>query len=199
MHTRLLLTAAMAIGAAYGAPILDIIPAGGMVQTTPAGTTGWGFTLTNTTDYAVVTQALLSDITTVDFVDFISAQLVVIGPDGAFAQSFWPEAYDPILETGIGAATLHPGFSPGDHIDETITLFYDLYSTSPLDPAFDPLNDGISFGNMLQASARIDVVAPAAAPEPGTMVGAGVTLLVAAIFGRRRREARTASLRARAF
>lgn len=182
MFTRLVFAAVIAIGTAQAVPVLTVIPVDGAAQATPGGTTGWGFTLTNSTDYAVVTQALLSDMTSVDFTDFISPQFVVLGPDGPYAQSFWPEPFDPVVQTGIGAATLHPGFAVGDHIDETITLFYDLYTTSPLDPAFDPLNDGVSFGNILQADAGIDVVAP----EPGTLLSVGTVLIAAALIGRRR-------------
>jgi hypothetical protein len=185
VHTRLLqfLVGVIVIGAAQAAPVLHVVPADGVISATPGSTAGWGFTFENSTDYAVITQAALSDTLNVDFMDFISPPFVVIGPDGAFAQSFWAQPFDATAQTGIGAATVHAGLLPGTSIPETISIFYDLYSVSPLDPAFDPANDGISFGNMIQADASIDVVAPV--PEPGSLFGVGIGCLVF-LIGRKR-------------
>jgi hypothetical protein len=156
---------------------LNIVPTAS-ISGLPGATAGWGFTLENSTDYAVVTQAILSDLSRVDFTDFISPQFVVIGPDGLYAQSFWAQPFDLDAQTGIGAAAIHSGLLPGVAVPETITLFYDLYGRSPLDPDFTP-DDAISFGNQLQVEAGIEVAAPS--PEPGTLFAAGGALLLLGI------------------
>src|SRR5262245_53600446 len=66
---------------ALAAPILDLIPSIGTIGGMPGDIVGWGFTLTNTTDFLVVTGA--------DFVppsplgvfnDFIGPNFIVVGP-----------------------------------------------------------------------------------------------------------------------
>src|SRR5689334_15450376 len=133
MRTRALhlLAAAMTAGAAFAGPVLNLAPSA-FIAGAPGSTVGWGFTLENSTDYAVVTQAIVSDTSRVDFTDFISPQFVVLGPDGLYAQSFWAQPFDPAAQTGIGAAAIHSGLALGDTIPETLTLFYDLYARSPL-------------------------------------------------------------------
>jgi hypothetical protein len=173
----------------FAGTILSLSPAGGAVSAFPGGSTGWGFTLSNDTDYAVVDNATLivGGDSPGTFTDFISlpANFAVIGPDGPFAQMMWAEDFDATAQTGLGKFEVDSGALPGDSVSGTIRVYYDLFRLSPLDPGFDPDVDLVSTGNFASASVSISV-GGAAAPEPGSLFLIGSGLVLGGVYRRRR-------------
>jgi hypothetical protein len=183
--------------AMFGGTILSLSPAGGAVSALPGGITGWGFTLSNDTDYAVVDNATL--IVAADapgtFTDFISSPstFTVIG-DGPYAQMMWTEDFDAAAQTGLGKFVVDSGASPGDSFSGAVRVYYDLYRISPLDPGFNPDVDWLSTGNFTTAAVSIAVVGAAAAPEPESRVLIGIGLVLGGLY----RRWRVGSIRNRA-
>ncbi len=169
--------------------VLSLSPAGGAVAALPGGITGWGFTLSNDTDYAVVDDAVLIGGDSLGaFTDFISlpSNFVVIGPDGPFARMMWTEDFDATAQTGLGEFAVSSGALPGDSFSGTVRVYYDLFQHSPLDPGFDPDLDLVSTGNFTSAAVSITVPGPAAAPEPASWVLIGSGLVLGGVYRRRR-------------
>jgi hypothetical protein len=142
-----------------------------------AGTTvGWGFTITNDTNYLVATN---SDYLTLNvygvYTDFIFAYGIfqVVGPSPESAT--WSEPFDPVAHTGLGSFTINDFLPLGTLSNGHIQVTYDLYSVSPNDPNFDPTVDTLATGQKLSANASVLV----ATPEPATigLFTAGVLVL----------------------
>ena len=116
---------------------------------TPGTPAGWGFTLQNdTASYLVVTSvsadANLTALGT--FTDFAAQfQFVVIAPASAANQAF-----DNVLQTGAGSLL---SATPNASASGTITMTYDVYSSDPSSPTFDPAASGVSFGNVVSGAA----------------------------------------------
>jgi hypothetical protein len=152
--------------AAQATPLLNLDPASGNLTGLPGSTVGWGFTLTNTTDFLVVTGASfvpvpLSSFGT--FTDFISTgPLLVLGP--APESPTITEAFNAATLSGIGAFHIAPTAS--GTASGTIVINYALFSVSPNDPNFDPDLDVVLPDGALRAAAS--VTAATAAPEPAT-------------------------------
>ncbi|MGH9720501.1 MAG: hypothetical protein ACRD8O_09825 [Bryobacteraceae bacterium] len=186
--TRLFKTLAPLIllfgSAAYAVPLLQLDPVGGSISGTAGSTIGWGFTITNLTDYAVVTSADFQPPTPLGtFTDFIAQfNFIVVGPPPE--SPVVSQVFDDVLKTGIGSFAINPGALPGQFANGLIVLTYDLYSRSPNDPNFNPSTDTISVGNLLNADASVTV---AEIPEPATWLFAagGLTALLLSRFRRR--------------
>ena len=145
---------------AYGAPILTLTlnPVSGAISAAPGITTGWGFTLTNSSDeFAVITSAdfcgavISSPCATPlgQFTDFAAQfNLSVVN-----AHSSLTAAFNPFLRTGIGSYRINNGAVPGAAFLGQIVLTYDTFTDS-------------SFNN--QTASDIRLTAPASvsvAPE----------------------------------
>ncbi|MFI5167133.1 MAG: hypothetical protein ACHQQS_10960 [Thermoanaerobaculales bacterium] len=154
--------ALFAAGAAGAAPTLQLAPAGGALTGSPGATVGWGFTITNSTDYLVVTSASFTPSTTLGtFTDFIAQyQFVVVGPSPESTSV--SQGFNNGSHTGVGSFAISAGAHPGDAASGTITVTYDLYSVSPNDPNFDPGIDLVLTDNTLTAAASVSVPAPPA-------------------------------------
>jgi hypothetical protein len=173
---------------------LTLIPANGTISGRPGQTVGWGFTLTNDTDFLLVTSAdFCSDVNCFNhpvggtFTDFIAQfNFIVVGPPPE--SSSVSQAFNASLLTGVGSFMISPSAPIGEMIPGLIVLTYDLYSVSPNNPNFDPSVDTISNGNVISTSAQVHV---SAVPEPETLLlflsacGLGLPMLVL----RRRRSA----------
>lgn len=162
-------------------PLFTLLPPSGAVAGNPGSTVGWGFSLTNTTDYLLVTGAAFvpnpSPFGT--FTDFISAvNFIVVGP----GQTTVTQAFDPIAETGVGEFQIAKFVPQGTSINGHIVIDYSLFSQNPNDPNFDP-NSLLVADAQLFAAASVRVV-----PEPSSLVllAGAVSSLLAAVGVRRR-------------
>jgi len=154
----------------------------GNISGNPGTTVGWGFTLTNTTNYAVI-DASEYDITqnAVDgtYNDFMGPNFIVVGPTNGFGDGpTVSQSFDLLGMLGAGSFAISPSATIGDFVLGNITLTFDVYSVSPNDPSFDPFADGLAFGQQVSVPAVVNVT-----PEPGTLLllltatGGGLVLL----------------------
>lgn len=172
-------------------PTLTLSPANGALTGAAGSTVGWGFTITNSTDFLLVTSSdfCVGAITSPcsnslgTFTDFIASdQFVVVGPSPE--SSSVTQAFDSIALTGIGSFLINAAAQPGDNVIGQIVLTYDLFNVSPNDPNFNPIADNISNGNLLTANASVSVPTTAT-PEPGTGLLFLSGLIVALYFWRK--------------
>ena len=154
--------------------VLTLIPSNGIIAGNPGTTVGWGFTITNSSDYVVMTGAqfcgngsappfcdpLSPSLGT--FTDFTGAQFLLIGPSPESISV--TQSFDNAGRTGVGSFSIDSGAVPGSVATGLIELTYDLFSVTPNSPDFNPLTDTISNGNFLTAPAEVDVIS--AVPEP---------------------------------
>ena len=149
---------------AQAAPTLQLDPPGGAISGSPGSTIGWGFSLSNTENYLVVTSAAFESAATLGtFTDFISAaNFFVVGPAPS-ASTVWAQPFDATMQLGIGSFAIDPGTPLGSVASGQIVLTYDLFSRSPLDTLFNPDTDTLANGNVLTAFSSISAV-----PEPET-------------------------------
>jgi hypothetical protein len=174
-----LLSALFCVGAA-AAPILELIPSDGQIGGLAGSVVGWGFTLTNNTDYVVVTSAdFVTSSTLGTFTDFIGPNFIVVGPPPE--SPVVSQLFDSVAKTGIGSFAISSTALVGDAAMGEIQLTYDLFSRSPNDPNFDPATDTISVGNLLSQTASVTVV-----PEPASWLMIGTAGALAAFWRRRR-------------
>lgn len=163
---------------AQAATVLQLDPMGGAISGLPGSTIGWGFNLSNTENFLVVTSAAFESATTLGtFTDFISASnFFVVGPAPS-ASTVWAQTFNASTQTGIGSFTINPGAAAGSVTNGQIVLSYDLFSRSPVDALFNPDTDTLSNGNLVTASASVSV--------PGTIVPlpAAVWLFGSALVG----------------
>jgi hypothetical protein len=180
--------AVLSRGSAAASPILTLDPAGGDLVGAAGSTVGWGFTLTNDTDYMVVSGATFDSPTPLGtFTDFISTfNFFVVGP--APDTMTVSQTFNLGLLTGIGSFAISPLALSGAHANGQIVISYDLFSVSPNDSAFDPDADTISNGNLLRVDASVSVPS-ATVPEPATLALVSGTLGVASWLRRRRSRA----------
>ena len=152
--------ALFAAATAGAAPTLQLAPVGGALAGSPGATVGWGFTITNTTNYLLVTSASFAPSSALGtFTDFIAQyQFVVVGPSPESTSV--SQGFNNVSQTGVGSFAISAGAHPGDSAGGTITVTYDLFSVSPNDPNFDPSADLIATDNFLTAAASVSVPAP---------------------------------------
>lgn len=121
------------------------------VSGAPGTPQGWGFTLTNNMaagNFVVVTSVSASPSLTAlgTFTDFAAQfQYVVVAGGGNAVQTF-----NNATQTGAGSLL---SAIPNATATGTITMTYDVYSVDPTSVGFNPLTDGVSFGNTVQGAA----------------------------------------------
>jgi hypothetical protein len=163
---------------AEAAPVLYLNPSS-QISAAPGQTIGWGFTLTNTTDYAVVDSFAFApaDPALGTFTDFSRYNFVDVGPEPAESSSV-TQLFSLASRTGVGSFQISPTAPSGTATGE-ISMVYDLYAN-------DPVSGGalLSAGNTLSVPASI-AVAAAAVPEPATRALLSVAALTLLICCRR--------------
>lgn len=162
---------------------LNLEPSSGFIEGKAGDTVGWGFLLTNTQNYLVVTGVeFQSSTSSGTFTDFISApdNFFVVGP-GFGASTVWGQTFDLGAQTGIGSFSIPNNQAPGTLYGQ-IVLTYDLFTRSPLNPLFDPDTDTLSNGNLLAANTSIKINA---VPLPSAV---WLFSVVIASFGLPRRQ-----------
>jgi hypothetical protein len=149
--------------AAHAVPTLQLDPVGGAISGAPGATIGWGFTITNSTDFIVVTSATFTGSPPGTFTDFISAfNFIVVGPSPE--NSSVSQTFDATTMAGIGSFAISAGAMSGTTSGQ-IELTYDLFSRSPNDPSFDPDTDTLATDQVLSAAASVTVVGPTDTPR----------------------------------
>ena len=184
------------VARADGTPTFTLNPASGAISGAAGSTIGWGFTLTNTTDFLVVSSSdfcvgvITSPCTNSlgSYTDFIGPQFQVVGPSPE--STSFVESSNLLAQTGVGSFTISAGALPGASVSGEIVVTYDLFSIDPNAPSFDPTLDTISTGDMLTADASVSVAGQAALPEPGTvsLLICGLVLAGVRKAGARRRQ-----------
>ncbi len=173
------------------------IPANGVIDAAAGGFNGWGFDITDTTDFITLDSALFN-LTSVDGVpetggfppigSYTDLTLNLVGPSGGifvvgggvFAngteviQPFAPVGGtpNPGQDIGAGEVVLNPGVLAGTDVKGNIIFTYEEWSVSPNDPAFDPGADLVATNQT--ASVPEEVIA--GVPEPGSIVLLGTAL-----------------------
>lgn len=154
-----LLMSLLTTSAALAAPSLQLDPVGGAISGAPGTTVGWGFTISNSSAFIVVTSATFTGSPPPGtFTDFIAAfNFIVVGPSPETSPV--SQSFNAVSQTGVGSFAISAGASPGTTSGQ-IELTYDLFSHSPNDSSFDPNTDTLSTDNILSADASITVVGP---------------------------------------
>lgn len=153
--------------AAQAAVTFQLDPASGAISGQAGNTVGWGFSLSNTENFLVVTSASFEPTTDLGtFTDFISApdNFFVVGP-GLGASTTWSQTFDASKQTGLGSFAIS-STATGTSAFGQIILNYDLFTVSPLDSNFNPDTDTLSNGNLISSNASVTntvVPVPAAA------------------------------------
>lgn len=186
---KILCAALMFSAAIHASAALTISPTDGAIFGAPGEVIGWGFTLTNTTNFLVVDStdfcpgapASPCSNPVGTYADFAGPQFIVVGP--APESTSVTQAFDNVSQQGTGSFTINSGLPVGTTVSGNIVLTYDLFSVDPNDPNFDPGTDTISTGNLLEAPASVTVV-----PEPATFLLFGASCIVTAAWSRRRRD-----------
>jgi len=156
----------------------------GIVGGLPGTTQGWGFTLTNTTNYVVI-DASEFDITQNGgdgtYLDFVGPNFIVVGPtDNSASPVTGPtvsQNFDPVNVLGAGSFAISPTATIGDVVLGTITLTFDVYSVSPNDPSFNPFADWLASGFQISVPAEV-LVTPEAPSLFLLLTAAGMALLI---------------------
>jgi PEP-CTERM motif len=198
---RLLLTCFGAIlllcPAAWGTT-LQLAPLSGALSGAPGSTVGWGFTITNTSNFLEVTGSDFCEGTIVSpcphsigtYNDFIGQfNFVVVGPAPEESTSV-TQTFNLAVKTGVGSFRINPAAVAGNSAVGQIVVTYDLFNLSPNDPAFNPALNTVSTGNRLTAPGSVTVAA--ATPEPATLGLVGFAFVA---WAAARRRLRTASAR----
>jgi hypothetical protein len=181
------------VTAANATAILTLSPTSGALSGQAGSTVGWGFTLSNSSDYAVVSSSnfclgssgatsLCVASTIGIYTDEIASSFIVVGPTPE--SPVVTQAFSASLATGVGSFSITPGEPVGATNVGQLVLTYDLYSVDPNSGTFDPIADLVSAGNFLMAPASVSVasIPVTTMPEPASgwlvaMVGGGFLLL----------------------
>jgi hypothetical protein len=183
---------AVATAALSAAPILVLNPVGGALSGAPGSTVGWGFTLSNTTNWIEVVQAQFClDAgggpfnpcfnASNQFTDIISGvNDVIVGPAGSVTQAYLAGT------TGVGSFAIAPGAVIGSSVVGNIVLTYNTFDN-------DPNAGGNQIGGNLTTFSAASVTASngggggGGVPEPATLGLVGFALISLAGLKMRRR------------
>ncbi|MBY0507098.1 MAG: PEP-CTERM sorting domain-containing protein [Bryobacteraceae bacterium] len=171
--------------AALPALTISLAPSNGILSGTPGSTVSWGFSLTgDVADWLVITS-VQSNPTDTNFTDVLS--VFVNNNSYALAPNLlipWTHLSTPNLAATAGALanySIPNGAAPGSIILGEILVTYDRYDANPF------INGNfLSAGEFARLPYTINVTAPVAIPEPGTLWLTG--LVSASVWRQRRRS-----------
>ena len=148
----------------HAAPIFQLTPSSGIVSGVPGSTVGWGFTLTNTSNFLVVTGASFTPASLYGtFQDYISAfNFVVVGP--APESSTVTQSFSSVNHSGVGSFIINSTAPTGISIAGSLVLEYSVFSVDPNDPNFNPDIDTVIADATASAPADVNI-----APEPASL------------------------------
>lgn len=178
----LLLAAGLELGSA--APLtFTALPVNGALNAPAGTTTGWGYAITNSTEFWLVPLGLSnSGVVNGSLTDIFDYPVVdpgqTINQDYAFNP---PAGFGNSL--GLYEYTLPNGAPAGFIESGTFILTYQLYTDNPdLNPAAAPIGDAVRINAPFTVA-----IEPAAVPEPGTagILGLGSAWLLF-LYGRRK-------------
>jgi hypothetical protein len=191
-----LLTAVTLLSTLASASPVFTTPANGALFGNAGSIVGWGFTISDSTEFALVTQTgfcitatqpsnlpCTSQIQAVGTYTDFSLNAPVVGPSQdspSITQNF-----NMGVQTGFGAFQINGGTAAGTKLSGEIAIVFDLFTG---DPNTNPAASQIGGDNFVSLPASVTVTGSAAAPEPGTMVSLGLGLLGLCWFGRRSSE-----------
>src|SRR5215469_3101668 len=168
---------------AFANTTLTLDSPGDEISGMPGTIVGWGFTLTNTTNFLVVTSSdfCVGPITSPcvnalgTYSDFIGPNFLVVGesPEAASVS----QSFNLATLTGVGSFQLNAGVTLGQSEIGEIVLTYDQYNVDPNDPTFNPVMDTISVGNVITTDASVNVGGAATVPEPASILLVAIGLL----------------------
>jgi hypothetical protein len=159
-------------------------PIGGSLSGTPGSTVGWGFTISDTTEFILILQT--------DFCPPASGEGALTCPDTAvggyndFAGTVGPvigpspdspsvtQAFVLATQEGYGGFHISPTAGVGTVLPGEIAILYRLYTG---DPNTDPNATQIGSDDFTSLLASVTVTSGVGVPEPGTMVPLGIALL----------------------
>jgi hypothetical protein len=191
---QLLFAAALLAVAGRATPTFAFDGAGGALTGAAGSTVGWGFTVTDSTEFVLiqetafcqVTVIQVSQITTANCAptsvyDDFSGNIPIIGPSPD--TSPLTEHFNAGTMAGFGSFTIASNALPGT-TNGQIVIVYDTFSTDPfIDPnAIELVNEGIIAGNAAADSpsspliASITVTGAVQTPEPGGLILIGLGL-----------------------
>jgi len=186
---RLLGLGALLIAAAHLAqadPMLTLIPANGVISGGPGSTIGWGYTITNTADWLVLTSFTFNPSAPQSigaFTDYTQYNFVVVGPKPESTSV--TQDFNDVALTGAGSFSISSTAPVGSEVPGNLVMTYDLFSADPNSLSFNPLVDTISTDDPLPpASVKVEVTAPV--PEPASWLLLITVLGLIALLRRRR-------------
>ena len=156
-----LLTIGLPILSLQGAPILQLNPSGGLIAGSPGATIGWGFTLTNSSDYLVVTGSSFTPPSLYGvYQDYIGTyNLLVVGPSPE--SPVVSQSFSSTFLSGVGAFTINSTAPFGAAVTGDLVVHYSLFSQDPNTPNFDPITSLLVTDASISQPTAVDVV-----PEP---------------------------------
>ena len=188
MHLpRLLLTTCL-LSLPTSATVTFILTPDPLIFGLPGATLGWGFSLTNDTNYIEITSAQFCQnpvsfpacsVSTLGvFTDFISGfNNIIVGPNGGTLPSTVSQAFNLAGSTGVGSFTIDPLVPLNSFNLGQIVLTYNVFDADPNNFAANLL----SVDQIVSAETEIF----ATDPEPGTFFVGFAVLALALVRSRR--------------
>ena len=180
---QLLFAAAMSAALASATAVFAFDPNGGALSGTPGSIVGWGFTISDSTEYAVVTEtsfcatgSVASNLpctNTLGVYSDFAGNFPIIGPTPD--SSSVTEPFSNASQLGYGGLVIGAGASLGTVLTGEIAIIYDLYTEDPVTGS-NPVQIGGDNFTFLPAS--VTVTGGAAVPEPGALAPLGLALIL---------------------
>jgi hypothetical protein len=180
---HLLAAGALFAGIAPATAVFAFDPIGGSLSGTPGSTVGWGFTISDSTEFVLIMQSdfcppgsVEGDLTCPNspvgtYNDFTGgAPIIGPSPDSPSVT----QAFVLATEQGYGSFHISPTAGIGTVLPGEIAIVYLLFTG---DPNTDPTATQIGGDNFTSLPASITVIGGATVPEPSAILPLGIALL----------------------